>query len=102
MSIRSRTWVLCLAALGLSACQHVPLPPMGESAAEAARPVRDMNAKELKAEMSAGVRAPSAPVSMIEPLIEKRDEPSGTPGGKIGKAFTPACSKRLESSNAFT
>jgi hypothetical protein len=70
---RSRTWALCLAALGLSACQHVALPPMGENAAEPARPVRDMNAKELKAEMSAGVRAPSPPVSMIEPLIEKRD-----------------------------
>lgn len=87
MPTRPSSWLLCLFALALTACQSVPLPPMGRSAAPtvdlsaspatsaatAARPAHEMSAHELKAELSAGARAPAPPVSMIEPLIEKRE-----------------------------
>jgi hypothetical protein len=73
MSSRSRVWLLCLFSLGLSACQHWALVPVRDGATGTAPPVADMTTKELKAELSSGARIPSTPVSMIEPLIEKRD-----------------------------
>ena len=87
-------WLLLPATLMLAACQAVPLEPFVRSTATsppattssspaAARPAPvpadagsgspEKTAPELRAELSAGVRQPAAPVSMIEPLIEKRD-----------------------------
>lgn len=73
MSYLSRALFTCVLALGLSACLHLPPAPSTEPRAEPAPAVRDMSARELKSEMAAGVRPPATPVSMIEPLIEKRD-----------------------------
>ena len=83
MPTRPSPWLLCLLTLGLTACESIPLPPMTRTPAAvvapvagapaAARPAHEMSAHELKAELSAGARAPAPPVSMIEPLIEKRE-----------------------------
>jgi hypothetical protein len=74
---------VCLLALTLAACESVPLPPMSRgpstpaAAAPSVQPVarsaHEMSAHELKAELSSGARPPAQPVSMIEPLIEKRE-----------------------------
>ena len=85
MPARPSPWLLCLLTLGLTACESVPLPPMARgpvagsatppvaAAPAAGRPAHEMSANELKAELSAGARAPAPSVSMIEPLIEKRE-----------------------------
>lgn len=73
MSCRSRVLSMILVALSLSACQHLSPVPVAERGGEQAAPAAAASARELKAEMTAGVRPPAAPVSMIEPLIEKRD-----------------------------
>lgn len=85
MPTRPSPWLLCLLAAGLTACESIPLPPMSRAPSSSAtasppaapaapaRPAHEMSAHELKAELSSGARPPVPPVSMIEPLIEKRE-----------------------------
>jgi hypothetical protein len=47
--------------------------PPAAAAAAPVRPAHEMSANELKAELSSGARPPAPAVSMIEPLIEKRE-----------------------------
>lgn len=69
----SRKLVFVVSCLGLLGCQQLPVHSGDDGDSGPSGTFSDGAPKDLNAVVPSGVRMPSNPVSMIEPLVEKRD-----------------------------